>query len=67
MGAVGGSINFTVGGHTQGLTCTRTQGNGSDFIGAWVESTSLSWSFLGMYRMAVACPYDMETDGGDFK
>ena len=42
-GGNGGSINFILGGHTQGLTCTRTQGKGSDFIGAWVKSTSWSW------------------------
>ena len=40
---MGGSINFILGGHTHGLTCTRTQGKGSDFIGAWVKSTSWSW------------------------
>ena len=46
-----GKRDSTLGGHTQGLMCTRTQGKSSDFIGAWARPTCWSWKvFLGGSR-----------------
>ena len=39
----GGSGHSTLEGLTQGLVHTRTQGKGSDFIGAWAGPTCWSW------------------------
>ena len=46
-----GKRDSTLGGHTQGLMCTRTQGKSSDFIGAWARPTCWSGKvFLGGSR-----------------
>ena len=39
----GGNGDFTLAGHTQGLTHTRTQAKGAVFIEAWAKPTCWSW------------------------
>ena len=43
----GGSKDSTLGGHTEGLTCTRTQDKSNDYIRTWARPTGGSWGGRG--------------------